>query len=93
MTAIEQVALMSGPDRVRVVTFAKGSTPRSELIPRWQWLLWSRQIANFYDRIRCDPGLQISPDLTSTLAPDSHRRMLTLQGRVEMWRGRCSGEA
>jgi hypothetical protein len=30
------------------------------------------------DRLRCDPGLQISPDLTFTLAPDSLRQWLAL---------------
>jgi hypothetical protein len=58
---------MSGLGRVQVVTFAKGSPPRCESIPSWQWLIWSRQIANFYDRIRCNAGPELSPDITFNL--------------------------
>ena len=32
---------------------AQGSPHSCLLIAKWQWELWSRQIANLYDQIRC----------------------------------------
>lgn len=52
-TALKRQVPMTAPDRVRVATLAKGSRHSCLPIPRWQQPLWSKQIADFYDRIRC----------------------------------------
>lgn len=58
----------SVPGRIRVANLEQGSPHSCLSIAKWQWQLWSRQIANLYDRIRCkgeaDPTLKQSLILT-----------------------------
>ncbi|MCF8160703.1 MAG: hypothetical protein K9J76_08365, partial [Polaromonas sp.] len=48
-----EMAFVTGSGRVRVPTLAKGSQHNCLSIHGWQKPLWSRQIANLYDSIRC----------------------------------------